>query len=217
MAPNVSFLCNEDQAKTTHLYDEALWFAFQEDTQDCIKESLHKLWQTALHISFDGGLEVGRAGEIVRAQQVKERELEEEWIWGFDIGWKLAAEKSAPKASKKSVHGLSLPCLAIFSTTATQTDASLSPPFPDILHDELHAPRTLPTPTVSTQTKPLIPSPSIHPILNSPMPSSPPSGPIDDKDFDIDADDWHKAPEPPFDSPQSSFICDFSGLFSVLS
>ncbi|KAF8144620.1 hypothetical protein K438DRAFT_1873451, partial [Mycena galopus ATCC 62051] len=215
--PNVPFLCDEDRATITRLHEEALWFAFQEDTQDLIEESLRKLWQTALRISFDGGLEVGKAGEIVRAQRVKERELEEERIWGFNIGWKLAAEKSAPKASKESVPGPSLPCLAVFSTIATQTDASLSPPFPDILHDESHAPRTLPIPTVSTQTKPLIPSPSIQPIPNSPAPSSPPSGPMDDKDFDIGADDWHDTLELPLDPPPSSFVRDFSGLRSGTS
>ncbi|KAF8144264.1 hypothetical protein K438DRAFT_1874372 [Mycena galopus ATCC 62051] len=89
------------------------------------------------------------------------------------------AHESALKTSKESAPGPSLPCLASFSTTATQIDP---PSFPKMT--------TLP-PTVSMQTEVLIPTPSSH-LRLSPAAPLLPSPTVNDANTDV-----HEEPKTP--------------------
>ncbi|KAJ7245015.1 hypothetical protein B0H12DRAFT_1073593 [Mycena haematopus] len=186
---------HEDDALYMVIYD--LEMAAEEYIVDDLHRAIRQVWEVALRIGVKHGQQQARQAHVHTS-----KELERERVWGFDVGWKLAVEESALKASKESVPGPSLPCLASFSTTSMQTDP-LS-----------FAETTILASTASTQTDTPIPSPSIRLITNSPAASSPLSRPFDDKYVDIDVDVSHDAPKLPPDSlpSPSSFVRDFSDL-----
>jgi hypothetical protein len=115
------------------------------------------------------------------------KELEQERVWGFDVGWRLATEDCVLKASKTSIPAPPLPSVSMI---ATQTDPlpTLSEPAAwakDVPHHDLSppsAPRASEHPihphSVSTSTQ-----------TELPFESSPAAG-----NEDLDAEVWYKPP-----------------------
>ncbi|KAF8162061.1 hypothetical protein K438DRAFT_303367 [Mycena galopus ATCC 62051] len=181
---------HEDDALNMVIYD--LEMAAEEYIVDEVHRAIRQVWEVALRIGVKHGQQQARQAHVHTP-----KELERERVWGFDVGWKFAMEESALKASKESAPGPSLPCLASFSTTATQTDP---PSFPEMT--------TLP-PTVSMQTEVPIPTPSSH-LTPSPAAPSLPSPAVNDADTDV-----HEAPKTPSHDlrpPSPSSVRDFSDL-----
>jgi hypothetical protein len=143
--------------------------------QDCLPD----LWEKAVTIGFKYGEEnlaqmreegfcEGKIGgftegvelehnktvlESTEAAALHEKALEAEWIWGYDIGWKLCSELQG-NTQKASMTSAAHPCL--LCVTTTQTDPVAVPP--------LNWPE-------DTEVLPIFPPPIHH--------SSPPSLPCD--------------------------------------
>ncbi|KAF7377922.1 hypothetical protein MSAN_00216000 [Mycena sanguinolenta] len=206
-AAEIHSYTDEDRATLVRLYTEALRFTSQDG-----RDALHELWQTALNIGFTGGVKAGKTEEILRTSRVRERELEEERMWGFNVGWKLAIEECALQASKASTLGPSLPSISSVSTALMQTDLPLPCSSPD-------------RSTVSMQTDPPVVMSSPCLISGAPAASLPPSQVALDERSKADVDVWHGAPEPepepdshsPSQLSPSSFIRDFSALRTGVS
>ncbi|KAF8143746.1 hypothetical protein K438DRAFT_1875374 [Mycena galopus ATCC 62051] len=181
---------HEDDTLDMVIYN--LEMAAEEYIVDEVHRAIRQVWEVVLHIGVKHGQQQARQAHVCML-----KELKRERVWGFNVGWKFAMEESALKASKESAPGLSLPCLASFSTTVTQTDP---PSFPETT--------TLP-PTVSMQTEVPIPTPSSH-LTPSPAAPSLPSPTVNDANTDV-----HEAPKTPSHDlcpPSPSLVCDFSNL-----
>jgi hypothetical protein len=188
------------------------------------KECLREVWDMALRIGveygensiaraweegFQEGFETGEANvRAIAAWEASnaaakiaarhEEQLKEERVWGYNVGWALAQEVErthrSSELSKAFILGPSLPSLSFVSTVATQTDPSVP----------LHSPQSDSTPT-------WLFSPLSHPVSELP-PSA------NNDDFDVEAEVWHEAPEPPPDpslpspSPTTISARDFSDL-----
>ncbi|KAF8155259.1 hypothetical protein K438DRAFT_1862858 [Mycena galopus ATCC 62051] len=163
---------HEDDALDMVIYD--LEMVAEEYIVDEVHHAIRQVWEVALRIGVKHGQQQARQAHVHMP-----KELERERVWGFDVGWNFAMEESALKTSKESAPGPSLPCLASFSTTATQIDP---PSFPKMT--------TLP-PTVSMQTEVLIPTPSSH-LRLSPAAPLLPSPTVNDANTDV-----HEAPKTP--------------------
>ncbi|KAJ7889366.1 hypothetical protein B0H14DRAFT_3429676 [Mycena olivaceomarginata] len=97
-----------------------------------LKNCLRTLFETAVMLGFRYGedydgcrkatwLDLNIPGWKARAEARREEELEQERVWGFDVGWRLATEECTLKASKPHVPTPSLPSLCSVSSVATQT------------------------------------------------------------------------------------------------
>ncbi|KAJ7678191.1 hypothetical protein DFH06DRAFT_1168122 [Mycena polygramma] len=177
---------DEDDALDSVIYNVEM--AAEEYIVEDLRRSIREVWEVALRIGVKHGQRQARQTHVNTT-----KELEQERVWGFDVGWTLATEKCVLKASKQCVPGPTLPSLCTVSTVATQTD-----PLP------LCSPASNPTPA----------SPSL------PIPES--RNAIPAADNDLDTEIWHEALElPPNDqrSPPSplTFTRDFSDLRTGLA
>ncbi|KAJ7734457.1 hypothetical protein B0H16DRAFT_1577872 [Mycena metata] len=149
-------LSQEEQVTLADLLRDAVIEACsKEKTMGSLTDRLMLLWDTAVRIGVRHGENKGRAAgvkAIATASRLSsavtttairhEIELEAERIWGFEVGWRLATEKSEAKASPTpSPIPTPSPPSRSLSTAATQTD----PPTPS---------------TPCCDTTPLVPSPS---------------------------------------------------------
>ncbi|KAJ7220403.1 hypothetical protein C8J57DRAFT_1536883 [Mycena rebaudengoi] len=160
-----------------------------------LQECLRNLWEVAVRIGHQHGekeirlareeaYEVGKKDGLGEVGQVfdarHKKELEEERVWGFDVGWRLATEKNTLKASKIPASPPSLP---VVSTAATQMDV-----LPDVLRFDLFSPPPTPTlPSLSALiAQRFAPDPLPPPLLPLPLPSSspyPPASTLPPRDF----------------------------------
>ncbi|KAJ7167435.1 hypothetical protein C8R43DRAFT_1161115 [Mycena crocata] len=85
-------------------------------------DAVDELWKNAYRIGYTHG-----PGGVVSAEAPAVKiELEQERIWGFDVGWKLCSQLHTSQASLVS----SPPSLRSVSTAATQTDIVAVAPVP---------------------------------------------------------------------------------------
>ncbi|KAJ7463103.1 hypothetical protein B0H11DRAFT_87167 [Mycena galericulata] len=124
-------LPEEEQRTIDAMCADALFVACDEDSPiGDIKYHLRQLWETAVRIGFSHGQKEVRVTS--REDTDVAKQLEQERVWGFDVGWRLATEKSTLKASKISSPTPSLPSM---STAAVQTDRPvLADPVPCPVH-----------------------------------------------------------------------------------
>ncbi|KAJ7856394.1 hypothetical protein B0H14DRAFT_3448504 [Mycena olivaceomarginata] len=184
-----------------------------------LKNCLRTLFETAVMLGFRYGedydgcrkatwLDLNIPGWKARAEARREEELEQERVWGFDVGWRLATEECTLKASKPHVPHPSLPSLCSVSSVATQTI-----PLP-LLKSDTAPPLAPSLSTTATQTDaPGFPDPphaSLRPSLfettpqkSTPSVSAPAAAVSEDDEDDTDADVWHEAPEPAPDKNHS--------------
>ncbi|KAJ7510307.1 hypothetical protein B0H11DRAFT_2216115 [Mycena galericulata] len=128
--PLPSLSKEEEDALDLVIYDVEM--AAEEYIVEDLRRSIRQVWEVALRI----GVKHGQC-EARQTHTNTTKELERERVWGFDVGWRLATEKYALKASKISDCTPPLPST---STAATQTG---TPTLPYPLHS-LTIPKTEP-------------------------------------------------------------------------
>ncbi|KAJ7692840.1 hypothetical protein B0H17DRAFT_1132819 [Mycena rosella] len=139
------------------------------ETGNAFEKALRELWQQAAHMGFA----VGEDACWDREQEVAKK-LEEERVWGFDVGWKLCSEQQQLRASQASLIPPShlLPCS--LSVAAIQTDdVSVTPVIPAAAASTpapAAAPAPMPGPLDWAEDAATMP---IFPLHSAPPPSTP--------------------------------------------
>lgn len=121
--PEKPSLSDEEQRIIDNMCSDALFAAWDEDAvMEDVNFHLRQLWQTAFRIGLAQGREEAKAGcrkedHLPRASVQKK--MEQERVWGYDVGWRLCAEVLQDRAQKASV----IPPSRSFAVAATQTEA----------------------------------------------------------------------------------------------
>ncbi|KAJ7862728.1 hypothetical protein B0H13DRAFT_2566130 [Mycena leptocephala] len=185
--PLPSLSQDEQDALRMVVYDVEM--AAEEYIVEDLERAICQVWEVALRIGVKHGQREARQAHTNPA-----KELEQERVWGFDVGWRLATEDCALKASKTSIPPLLFP-LSAWAKDVPHHD--LSPPSAPRASEHPIHPHSVST---STQTE-------------LPFESSPAAG-----NEDLDAEVWYEAPELPPNpslpspSPTTTFTRDFSDL-----
>jgi len=90
-------------------------------------DAINKLWETACHIGYSHGQEDADSdsNSNLGAPVVDiEKELEQERVWGFDVGWKLCSELQQSRAMQASLVVPSPSSPRSLSVASTQTDVA---------------------------------------------------------------------------------------------
>ncbi|KAJ7678285.1 hypothetical protein DFH06DRAFT_1168333 [Mycena polygramma] len=95
---------DEDDALDSVIYNVEM--AAEEYIVEDLRCSIREVWEVALRIGVKHGQRQARQTHVNTT-----KELEQERVWGFDVGWTLATEKCVLKASKQCVPGPTLPSL----------------------------------------------------------------------------------------------------------
>ncbi|KAJ7237927.1 hypothetical protein C8J57DRAFT_1246672 [Mycena rebaudengoi] len=106
------------------LCQDALFAAWNEDsTIEDVNYKLRQLWKTAVHMGFAHGQKEPREAIHLEKQTraAVAKELEQERVWGFDVGRRL---ERAFQASKEPSSPFSTPTVSV----STQTDDASAPP-----------------------------------------------------------------------------------------
>ncbi|KAJ7153042.1 hypothetical protein C8R43DRAFT_1126892 [Mycena crocata] len=91
-------------------------------------DAIDELWKTAYHIGYTHGPGGAVSSAALEPPTVNiEKELEQERVWGFDVGWKLCSQLHASQASLILAPHPSPPSLSV---AATQTDTVAVTPAP---------------------------------------------------------------------------------------
>ncbi|KAJ7695375.1 hypothetical protein B0H17DRAFT_1055717 [Mycena rosella] len=141
------------------------------ETGDAFEKALHELWQKAAHMGFA----VGENARWDREQEVAKK-LEEERVWGFDVGWKLCSEQQQLRTSQVSFIPSSHPFPRSLSITAIQTDnITVTPVIPTAataaaMPAPAPAPAPMPAPLDWAEDAATLP---IFPLHSAPLPSTP--------------------------------------------
>ncbi|KAJ7707387.1 hypothetical protein B0H17DRAFT_1191893 [Mycena rosella] len=136
------------------------------ETGDAFEKALRELWQQAAHMGFA----VGEDARWDREQEVAQK-LEEERVWGFDVGWKLCSEQQQLRASQASLIPPSHTFPHSLSVAATQTDnVAVTPVIPAAAATAAPAPAPTPAPLDWAEDAATLP---IFPLHSTPPPSTP--------------------------------------------
>jgi hypothetical protein len=100
--PLPSLSQDEQDALRMVVYDVEM--AAEEYIVEDLERAICQVWEVALRISVEHGQREARQAHTNPA-----KELEQERVWGFDVGWRLATEDCALKASKTSIPAPPLP------------------------------------------------------------------------------------------------------------
>jgi len=125
--PELPSLSDEEQQTIASMCQDALFAAWNDDSSvEDINHHLRQLWETALRIGLKHGQEEAKAicrkeDHVARAAVAKE--MEQERVWGYDVGWKLCYEDLKARAQKASTIPLFTPPPRSLSVATTQTDA----------------------------------------------------------------------------------------------
>jgi hypothetical protein len=123
--PQLPSLSDEEQDMIASLCEDALFAAWNEDSAvEDINYKLRQLWETALRIGLAHGQEEAKIvcrkeDHLARATVAKQ--MEQERVWGYDVGWKLCSEVLQDRAQKASTTQSSTPSRSL-SVAATQTE-----------------------------------------------------------------------------------------------
>ncbi|KAJ7929662.1 hypothetical protein B0H13DRAFT_2310298 [Mycena leptocephala] len=163
--PQLPSLSDEEQDTIASLCEDALFAAWNEDSAvEDINYKLRQLWETALRIGLAHGKEEVKAvcrkeDHLARAAVVKK--MEQERVWGYDVGWKLCSEVLQDRAQKASTTTLSTPSRSL-SVAAIQTEPVVIPDAPLDWADDAEAlPISCPHPPLTP------PSPRDFSVLSS--------------------------------------------------
>ncbi|KAJ6583263.1 hypothetical protein B0H10DRAFT_2234955 [Mycena sp. CBHHK59/15] len=131
VAANLPTLSEEEQQTIASLCQGTLFAAWDEDSAvEDINYRLRQLWETALHIGFAHGREEANAAGRKEGKQMKANvamQLEEERVWGFDVGWKLCSEQVRARAQTASVIQSSTPSTPSRSLSDAATQTTTAP------------------------------------------------------------------------------------------
>ncbi|KAJ7667136.1 hypothetical protein B0H17DRAFT_1210424 [Mycena rosella] len=114
---------SKDEEDTLDLVIYNVEIAAEEYNVDELERSIHQVWEVALHIGVKHGQREAR-----QAHTNTTKELEQERVWGFDLGWKLCSEQLQLCAPQASLNRSSSSSLRSLSVAATQTDAVAAAP-----------------------------------------------------------------------------------------
>ncbi|KAJ6599618.1 hypothetical protein B0H10DRAFT_2084116 [Mycena sp. CBHHK59/15] len=137
---------------------------------DSLEKSISKLWETAAAI----GVRLGREESEVAAEKEMDtmaKQLEQERVWGFDVGWKLCSELQQPRASQAS---LVLPSPSSPCSLSADVAVAIAAP---VTASAAHAPldwaedsAALPTSPLCSESPPSTPRDFSALITGSPQP-----------------------------------------------
>ncbi|KAJ7704929.1 hypothetical protein B0H17DRAFT_1038775 [Mycena rosella] len=157
--PLPSLSKDEEDALDLVIYN--IEIAAEEYNVDELERSIRQVWEAALCIGVKHGQREAR-----QAHANTTKELEQERVWGFDVGWKLCAAQLQSHVPQTSLIPSSHPPPRSLSVAATQMDITpivfaAAPAF-------LPAPASAPTPTPldwaeDAATLPIIPLHSAAP------------------------------------------------------
>ncbi|KAJ7670358.1 hypothetical protein B0H17DRAFT_1209354 [Mycena rosella] len=114
---------SKDEEDTLDLVIYDVEIAAEEYNVDELERSIRQVWEVALRIGVKHGQREAR-----QAHTNTTKELEQERVWGFDVGWKLCSEQLQSCAPQASLDRSSSPSLRSLSVAATQTDAVAATP-----------------------------------------------------------------------------------------
>ncbi|KAJ7661370.1 hypothetical protein DFH06DRAFT_373362 [Mycena polygramma] len=121
--PEIPSLSDEEQHIIDSMCSDTLFAAWNEDSAvEDINFHLRQLWQTAFRMGLAHGREEAKAvcrKEDHLPRAAVQKKMEQERVWGYDVGWKLCAEVSQDRAQKASI----IPPSRSFAVAATQTEA----------------------------------------------------------------------------------------------
>ncbi|KAJ7766569.1 hypothetical protein DFH07DRAFT_809424 [Mycena maculata] len=164
-------LTAEDSLLITELCNDVLFHKNLEWMDEGgLKESITRLWETAAAVGFRQGKEEAKA-TAERERNVVTRQMEQERVWGFDVGWKLCCELQQLPASQASLV-TSPPSPCSVSVAATQTDAVAVTPVVIVATPTPAAAIPAPTPAPLDWAEDAATLP-IVPLHSAPSPSTP--------------------------------------------
>ncbi|KAJ7908914.1 hypothetical protein B0H13DRAFT_2273169 [Mycena leptocephala] len=146
LKPQLPSLSNEEQDTIASLCEDTLFAAWNEDSAlEDINYKLRQLWETALRIGLAHGQEEVKAvcrkeDHLARAAVAKK--MEQERVWGYDVGWKLCSEVLQDLVQKASTTTLSTPSHSLGSSHFLSTslvDATFPARFLSALYGYLAA------------------------------------------------------------------------------
>ncbi|KAJ7867673.1 hypothetical protein B0H14DRAFT_3587876 [Mycena olivaceomarginata] len=170
----VDITLTEDESEQLHkicrevVLEHDMGYLEQDNGKANIERCLQALVAAAVRTGFLHGcehIEAVHARESHEAQSAVEKELEQERVWGYDVGWRLCTELHKASTAASPAPPASPACLApprSLSAAAVQTEPPIvldAPVVPGAPLDWAEDAAALPIPSPSPHTPSMPPSP----------------------------------------------------------